>query len=186
MARIAQVVAPACPPGFSGGLGRRRRFSPNPSSAFSAVSAVKERRVPRRCLFASNYPQRRTPKSACQKPSNSSQNRSKRRRFPSKSDQKGAHFVMPILTFCGWTPSGASARAVFAFPKGKKGAFSGAPGQFQKLSTISTVAVANEVRSALGLPPAGLPDPDVAAEGPAPAAAQRFAFMEFTLDLLSS
>ena len=31
---------------------------------------------------------------------------------------------MPILTFWGWTPSGASARAIFAFPKGKKGAFS--------------------------------------------------------------
>jgi len=50
-------------------------------------------------------------------PSNSGQNRSKRRHFPSKRHQKGAHFVMPILTFCGWTPSGASARAVFAFRK---------------------------------------------------------------------
>ena len=51
-------------------------------------------------------------------PSNSSQNRSKRRRFPSKRDQKSAHFVMPILTFWGVTPSGASARADFAFRKG--------------------------------------------------------------------
>ena len=57
------------------------------------------------------------------KPSNSCQNRSKRRRFPSKRDQKRAHFVMPILTFGGATPSGASARADFAFRKGKKGAF---------------------------------------------------------------
>jgi len=70
-----------------------------------------------------SYPQRRVPKSACQIPSNSSQNRSKRRRFPSKSDQKRAHFVMPILTFWGVTPLGASARADFALPKGKKGAF---------------------------------------------------------------
>jgi hypothetical protein len=46
------------------------------------------------------------------------QNRSKRRRFPSKRDQKGARFVMPILTFWGLTPSGASARAVLAFRKG--------------------------------------------------------------------
>ena len=43
---------------------------------------------------------------------------------------------MPILTFWGVTPSGASARAVFAFRKGKKGAFSGAPERVQKLSTI--------------------------------------------------
>jgi hypothetical protein len=35
---------------------------------------------------------------------------------------------MPILTFWGVTPSGASARAVLACPKGKKGAFWGAPG----------------------------------------------------------
>ena len=66
-------------------------------------------------------------------PSNSCQNRSKRRRFPSKSDQKRAHFVMPILTFWGVTPSGASARAVLASQKGKKGAFSGAPGQVPKV-----------------------------------------------------
>ena len=72
----------------------------------------------------------------CCKPSNSSQNRSKRRHFPSKSDQKRAHFVMPILTFWGVTPSGASAKAVLAFRKGKKGAFSGAPGRVPKLSTI--------------------------------------------------
>ena len=48
---------------------------------------------------------------------------------------------MPILTFWGVTPSGASAKAVFAFPKGKKGAFSGAPGQIQKLSTICTAVL---------------------------------------------
>ena len=103
---------------------RRRRFSPNPSSAFGvyppwrAVSAVKERRVLRRCFFATSYPQRHMHIRPCQKPLNSGQNRSKRRRFPSKSDQKGAQFVMPILTFWGVTPSGASARAVFAFRKG--------------------------------------------------------------------
>ena len=75
------------------------------------------------CFFATSYPQRRVPKSACQKPSNSSQNRSKRRRFPSKRHQKGAHFVMPILTFCGVTPSGASARAVLACRKAVSGCF---------------------------------------------------------------
>ena len=85
-----------------------------------------------------SYPQRRMPIRPCHKPSNSHQNRSKRRRFPSKRDQKGAHFVMPILTFWGWTPSGASARAVFAFRKGKKGAFPGPPGRVPKLSTVST------------------------------------------------
>jgi hypothetical protein len=71
-------------------------------------------------------------------PSNSGQNRSKRRRFPSKSDQKRAHFVMPILTFWGVTPSGASARAVFAFRKGKKARFGGAKWRPEKLSTKST------------------------------------------------
>ena len=45
---------------------------------------------------------------------------------------------MPILTFFGWTPSGASARADFAFRKGKEGAFRGAKSPGQKLSTIST------------------------------------------------
>jgi len=45
---------------------------------------------------------------------------------------------MPILTFWGWTPSGASARADLAFRNGKKGAFSGAPGRVKKLSTISS------------------------------------------------
>jgi len=92
----------------------------------------------RRCLFATSYPQRRMPKSACQKPSNSSQNRSKRRRFPSKSDQKGAHFVMPILTFGGVAPSGASARADLAFRRGQKGDSRGAKSPVQKLSTIYT------------------------------------------------
>ena len=90
-----------------------------------------------RCFFATSYPQRRVPKSPCQKPSNSSQNRSKRRRFPSKRDQKSAHFVMPILTFWGLTPSGASARAVLAFRKGKKARFGGAKWPPEKLSTIA-------------------------------------------------
>ena len=85
---------------------------PNPESRPVAVPRS------RCCLFASSYAQRRMPNSPCQKPSNSSQNRSKRRRFPSKSDQKGAHFVMPILTFWVVTPSGASARAVSACRKG--------------------------------------------------------------------
>jgi len=40
---------------------------------------------------------------------------------------------MPILTFWGVTPSGASARADFAFPKGKKGAFSGRAGPLPKV-----------------------------------------------------
>ena len=43
---------------------------------------------------------------------------------------------MPILTFWGVNPSGASARADLACRKGKKGAFSGAPGRVPKLSTI--------------------------------------------------
>jgi len=72
-----------------------------------------------------SYPQRRMPIRPCCKPLNSGQNRSKRRRFPSKRDQKGAHFVMPILTFWVWTPSGASARAVLGFPKGQKPVFRG-------------------------------------------------------------
>jgi len=104
----------ACPPGLSGGF-----------------------RAPR-CFFATSYPQRRLPKSACQKPSNSSQNRSKRRRFPSKRHQKGAHFVMPILTFWGVTPSGASARAVFAFQRRHFGRFGGQKSAIRKLSTIWT------------------------------------------------
>jgi len=61
----------------------------------------------------------------CQKPSNSGQNRSKRRRFPSKTDQNRAHFVMPILTFWGVTPSGASAKAVLPIPKGHFGVVQG-------------------------------------------------------------
>ena len=43
---------------------------------------------------------------------------------------------MPILTFWPVTPSGASAKADFAFRKGKKGAFRGAKSPGQKLSTI--------------------------------------------------
>ena len=43
---------------------------------------------------------------------------------------------MPILTFWGVTPSGASARAVFACPKGKKTGFRGPKWRAQKLSTI--------------------------------------------------
>jgi hypothetical protein len=42
---------------------------------------------------------------------------------------------MPILTFGGVTPSGASARAVFAFRKGKKARFGGAKWRPEKLST---------------------------------------------------
>jgi len=84
---------------------------------------------------AKSYPQRRMPKRPCQKPSNSGQNRSKRRRFPSKRDQKGAHFVMPILTFGGVTPSGASARAVLGFRKVKKRVFGGPKCRVEKLST---------------------------------------------------
>ena len=72
-----------------------------------------------------SYPQRRMPIRPCHKPSNSSQNRSKGRRFPSKRDQKGAHFVMPILTFWGVTPSGASARAVLPLRKGHFGVVQG-------------------------------------------------------------
>jgi hypothetical protein len=56
--------------------------------------------------------------------------------FRQKAIKKGAHFVMPILTFWGWTPSGASARAVFAFRKGKKARFGGAKWRLEKLSTI--------------------------------------------------
>ena len=72
----------------------------------------------------------------CHKPSNSCQNRSKRRRFPSKRDQKRAHFVMPILTFWGVTPSGASARAVLGVRRGQKGCFSSAQNAPKKLSTV--------------------------------------------------
>ena len=43
---------------------------------------------------------------------------------------------MPILPFGGVTPSGASARAVLAFPKGKKTRFGGAKWRPEKLSTI--------------------------------------------------
>jgi hypothetical protein len=63
-------------------------------------------------------------------------NRSNGVKIGSKKVKKGAHFVMPILTFWALPPSGASARADFASRKGKKGAFSGAPERFQKLSTI--------------------------------------------------
>ena len=178
MARIAPVVAPACPSGLSGGPAARHHPARHEdgrvncgnrlAEVFSADArgwrgslasclSLRNRQAtsdePRavcwsfrtphsafrapRCFFATSYAQRRTPKSACQKPSNSCQNRSKRRRFPSKSDQKGAHFVMPILTFGGVTPSGASARAVFAFRKGKKARFWRAKTRLEKLSTIS-------------------------------------------------
>ena len=43
----------------------------------------------------------------------------------SKSDQKRAHFVMPILTFWGVTPSGASAKAVLGYRKGFFGGYFG-------------------------------------------------------------
>ena len=105
------------------------------------------------CLFATSYPQRLMPNSACQKPSNSHQNRSKRRRFPSKRHQKGAHFVMPILTFWGVTPSGASARAVLAFRKGKKARFGGAKWRPKKLSTIRKSYPQFERRGGRGMPP---------------------------------
>ena len=71
---------------------RRRRFSPNPCSAFGvyppwrAVSAVKERRVPRRCFFATSYPQRRMRIRACKKPS-------KTIKFVSKSIKKATFSV---------------------------------------------------------------------------------------------
>jgi len=74
---------------------------------------------------AKSYPQRRMHIRPCRKPSNSSQNRSNGVKIGSKKDKKGARFVMPILTFLGWTPSGASARAVFAFRKGQKPCFRG-------------------------------------------------------------
>ena len=82
-----------------------------------------------------SYPQALMPIITCQIPSNSSQNRSKRRRFPSKRHQKRAQIVMPILTFWGWTPSGASAKADFALRKGKKARFGGAKRRPEKLST---------------------------------------------------
>ena len=128
MARIAGVVAPACPPlvglSASGGFPVPRSLFPIPDVAFS-------QQVMHNGVCASVHVKSR------QKPSNSCQNRSKRRRFPSKSDQKRAHFVMPILTFGGWTPSGASARADFAFRKGKKARFGGAKWRPEKLSTIT-------------------------------------------------
>jgi len=43
----------------------------------------------------------------------------------SKKVKKGAHFVMPILTFWGVTPSGASARAVLPLRKGHFGVLQG-------------------------------------------------------------
>jgi hypothetical protein len=70
------------------------------------------------------------------KPSNSCQNRSFGARKPSKSDQNRAQFVMPILTFAGLTPSGASARPVLGGPKGQKGRFSSAKNALKKLSTV--------------------------------------------------
>jgi len=60
-------------------------------------------------------------------------NRSNGVKIVSKKVKKGAHFVMPILTFWLFTPLGASARAVFAFRKGKKGAFSGRSGASSKV-----------------------------------------------------
>jgi len=107
-----------------------------------------------------SYPQRRMPIRPCHKPSNSGQNRSKGRRFPIKSDQNRAHFVMPILTFWGWTPSGGGARAVWASRKGKKGAFSGAPRRVPKLSTIAwrswTATPGREWVCTVGQPAAGI------------------------------
>jgi hypothetical protein len=59
-----------------------------------------------------------------QKPLRKAQNAIKFRSKTVKSDQKGSSFVLPILTFSGVTPSGASAKAVFAFSDPQKG---GAP-----------------------------------------------------------
>ena len=105
------------------------------------------------------YPQRRMAIRPCHKPSNSGQNRSKRRRFPSKRDQKGAHFVMPILTFGGVTPSGASARADFALPKGKKGAFSGRSGASSKVIHNYVVVLHHAARPGKGSARSGRPRP---------------------------
>ena len=52
-------------------------------------------------------------------------NRSNGVKIVSKKVKKGAHFVMPILTFWGVTPLGASARAVLACPKGFSGGYFG-------------------------------------------------------------
>jgi hypothetical protein len=70
-------------------------------------------------------------------------------KFGSKRHQKRAQIVMPILTFWGVTPSGASARAVFAFRKGKKTGFRGTKWRAQKLSTIG-----KNFKSGNGEPPA--------------------------------
>jgi hypothetical protein len=59
-----------------------------------------------------------------QKPTQKAQNTIKFRSKTVKNDQKGPSFVLPILTFCPSTPSGASAKAVFAFSDPQKG---GAP-----------------------------------------------------------
>jgi hypothetical protein len=59
-----------------------------------------------------------------QKPTQKAQNTIKFRSKTVKSDQKGSSFVLPILTFWRATPSGASAKAVFAFSDPPKG---GAP-----------------------------------------------------------
>ena len=151
MARFARVAAlvwrkPRATSGEPRATSRARNPDSRPSAAvchfgsFLTPQPARLWRVPQSLFFYIPPPhwhgscaQRRMPMRPCHKPSNSSQNRSKRRRFPSKSDQKRAHFVMPILTFWGWTPSGASARAVLASRKGKKGAFSGAPGQVPKV-----------------------------------------------------
>ncbi|MCX5653511.1 MAG: hypothetical protein NTY65_02520 [Planctomycetota bacterium] len=59
-----------------------------------------------------------------QKPLQKAQNAIKFRSKTDKTDQKGPGFVLPILTFQRATPSGASAKAVFAFSDPQKG---GAP-----------------------------------------------------------
>jgi len=51
----------------------------------------------------------------------------------------------------GVTPSGASARAVLAYRKGKKGAFSDAPRRVPKLSTICTAVLDRAARPGRGL-----------------------------------
>jgi hypothetical protein len=67
---------------------------------------------------AKSFPQRRMDIRPCKKPSNPVKNRQNGVKIGSKRGKKGAHFVMPILTFWGVTPSGASARADLACRRG--------------------------------------------------------------------
>ena len=58
----------------------------------------------RRCFFATSYPQRRMPKSACQIPSNSGQNRSKRGQNRVKKRSKTRAFRHAHLNILGGHP----------------------------------------------------------------------------------